>query len=223
MARKEYKIHYIYKTTCIVTGKFYIGMHSTFNEDDGYLGSGKVLGYSIRKYGKEKHSKEIVEYCLDRSSLKVREKEIVNEELLNDKMCMNLKLGGEGGFPLHCAFGNIDKEIQSKRSQSGGNATSLKFKTDKEFAETKTRISSKNMKELHRLGKISPPNWTGKKHSRETIEKLKEKKTQVGTKNSQFGTCWITNGLENKKIKKTDIDRFINEGWKLGRVMYQEL
>ena len=29
-----------------------------------------------------------------------------------------------------------------------------------------------------------------------------------------FGTCWITNGCENKKIKKTEV---IPSGWKLGR------
>jgi hypothetical protein len=35
-----------------------------------------------------------------------------------------------------------------------------------------------------------------------------------GEKNSQFGTRWITNGIENKKIKK---DSIIPDGWKLGR------
>lgn len=35
-----------------------------------------------------------------------------------------------------------------------------------------------------------------------------------GEKNSQFGTCWITNGKENKKIKKEET---IPNGWKLGR------
>jgi hypothetical protein len=36
-----------------------------------------------------------------------------------------------------------------------------------------------------------------------------------GSKNSQFGTMWITNGIENKKIKK-DLD-IIPEGWYKGR------
>jgi len=35
-----------------------------------------------------------------------------------------------------------------------------------------------------------------------------------GNKNSQFGTCWITNGTENKKIKKNSK---IPEKWELGR------
>ena len=36
----------------------------------------------------------------------------------------------------------------------------------------------------------------------------------IGEKNSQFGSCWITNGNENKKINKDDIPP---NGWKLGR------
>ena len=38
---------------------------------------------------------------------------------------------------------------------------------------------------------------------------------QKGENNSQFGSCWITNGIENRKIKKDDK---IPIGWKLGRV-----
>ena len=47
------KYHYIYKTTCIINDKFYIGMHSTDNMEDGYIGSGKRLWHSINYHGKE--------------------------------------------------------------------------------------------------------------------------------------------------------------------------
>jgi hypothetical protein len=97
MPRKPYKYHYIYKTTNIVNSKFYVGMHSTDNLGDGYLGSGTVLARSIRKYGRENFIKEILEYFPDRESLRKREAEIVNEKFVNDKMCMNVKVGGEKG------------------------------------------------------------------------------------------------------------------------------
>jgi len=79
MARKEKNIHYIYKTTCDITGRWYIGMHSTYNLEDGYIGSGKTLRRSIRKYGKENHTKEILEFLENREDLAKREKEIVNK------------------------------------------------------------------------------------------------------------------------------------------------
>jgi hypothetical protein len=36
----------------------------------------------------------------------------------------------------------------------------------------------------------------------------------VGETNSQFGSMWITNGVENRKLKK---DSIIPEGWTKGR------
>ena len=69
MPRKEKSIHYLYKTTCKVTGRYYIGMHSTSNIDDGYLGSGKRLRYSIRKHGEDNHEKEILEFFDSRELL----------------------------------------------------------------------------------------------------------------------------------------------------------
>ena len=91
-ARKKY--HVIYKTSCLITGKYYIGMHSTDDLDDGYLGSGKRLWRSLNKYGRETHSYEILEHLHSRESLRIREHMLVTEELLGDPLCMNLALGG---------------------------------------------------------------------------------------------------------------------------------
>ena len=38
-----------------------------------------------------------------------------------------------------------------------------------------------------------------------------------GKQNSQFGTCWINNGLEDKKIKKIDVKDWLEIGWHPGR------
>ena len=62
MARKKKNIHYMYKTTCVITKRYYIGIHSTSNINDDYLGSGKRLRYSVRKYGIENHVKEILNF-----------------------------------------------------------------------------------------------------------------------------------------------------------------
>ncbi|MFA6383696.1 MAG: hypothetical protein WCX17_04740, partial [Parcubacteria group bacterium] len=94
MPRKRKQYHFIYKTTCLVTNKFYIGMHSTDDLKDGYLGSGRHLLYSIKKYGRDNHNLEILEYFSDRKSLIKREEEIVNEEMIAHSLCMNLIKGG---------------------------------------------------------------------------------------------------------------------------------
>lgn len=105
--------HYIYKTTCQKTGKWYIGMHSTDDLDDGYLGSGMLLWKSIKKYGKEFHTKEIVHFCETRSDLAALE-EILVAEAKKDPMCMNLANGGIGYFDRP----NTSEETRRKLSEA---------------------------------------------------------------------------------------------------------
>ena len=198
MPRKQKKYHYIYKTTNLVNGKYYIGMHSTDNLNDGYVGSGKRLWYSINKYGKKNFKFDIIEFLPDRSSLKEREKELVNEDLLKDSMCLNIKTGGYGGwYKFH------------------NDAFKQKLKNDPKLKEKYIQIGKNISKIVDERGTRSLNNgWSGKKHKDSTIEKMKKIKKQKGNKNSQFGTCWITNGIENKKIKQSDA---IPENWYKGR------
>jgi hypothetical protein len=88
--------HFIYKTTCLVTNKFYIGMHSTSRKNDTYLGSGNVLRSSIKKHGRENHRREILVYAPTREELRRLEESIVTRDLLLEPLCMNLALGGCG-------------------------------------------------------------------------------------------------------------------------------
>ncbi len=93
------KFHIIYKTTCISTGKWYIGMHSTDDLNDGYIGSGQRLWKSVNKYGKEQHICEVLEQLPDRKSLSQREEQILTEKLRQDPLCMNVRGGGTGNYP----------------------------------------------------------------------------------------------------------------------------
>ena len=211
MARKQKTIHYLYKTTCLVTGRYYIGMHSTCNLDDGYMGSGTRLRYSIRKYGVDNHKKEIIEFFDTRELLVEAEKKVITPEMITDKNCMNLKGGGEGGF--------ISEEQQRHRSECGGKALHLKLKIDKQFKQYWSEQLSNGLKESYKSGKRKNYILNGfknKKHSEETKKLIGEKNStnQQGYNNSQYGSCWITNEIENKKIMKGDL---IPDGWRLGR------
>jgi ABC-type multidrug transport system fused ATPase/permease subunit len=64
------KYHYIYKTVNLINSNFYIGMHSTNNIKDGYMGSGNKIKSSIRHYGKNNHKFEILSKRLDKLALK---------------------------------------------------------------------------------------------------------------------------------------------------------
>lgn len=112
-ARKKH--HIIYKTTCLISGRYYIGLHSTDNLDDGYTGSGKRLWQSIKKHGIENHRCEIIEHLPSRIALRAREAELVTEELIGDPMCMNIALGGGGGWEhVNAVVSNTDRSIYGR-------------------------------------------------------------------------------------------------------------
>jgi hypothetical protein len=201
------KYHFIYKTTNLLNGEYYIGMHSTSNLHDKYLGSGTRLRRSIRKYGKENFQIEILEFLNNRESLAKREKELVNIDLLSESSCINLKIGGNGG--------NLGKN-GLHLGGDGFKSANLYW----ELPKNKERKKKKASEIFRKLWKdkvfFYKDNWTGKKHNPETIKKIKEssKGKGVGSTNSQYGTCWITDGIKNIKIKK---DTPIPEGWNKGR------
>ena len=205
MARKEKKYHFIYKTTNLLSGKYYIGMHSTNNLDDGYLGSGNRIRRSIKKYGADNFSREILEFVDNRVLLAEREEEIVNLDEIAKEKCMNLVVGGSGGFTV-------------EQWKKGAKKMNEIIWSDPEFIKRKKLMSSKIMKQCHKDGKIKYDNFTGKKHSDETKKIMSDssKGSGSGSTNSQFGSCWITNGEESKKMVKGDI---IPDGWRLGRKM----
>lgn len=209
MPRKQHKYHYIYKTTCLITGRYYIGMHSTSNLEDDYIGSGQRLWKSIKKHGRENHVKEILEFLPNRSSLKNREKELVNESLLLDPNCMNLMIGGEGG--------KISDEQQKRRSAAGGKkaAISGKNKERKKYLwENDESWRNSYKKKLSESAKGNSA-FLNRKHSSKTKKQISITNSlkQKGKNNSQFGTCWITKNLTNKRIKKEELNYYLILGW----------
>jgi len=57
------KLNFVYITTNLLNGKQYVGDHSTYNQDDGYLGSGRpYFSNAIKVYGKENFKREILEF-----------------------------------------------------------------------------------------------------------------------------------------------------------------
>jgi len=214
---KIQKYYFIYKTTCKITNKYYVGMHITENIEDNYLGSGKRLHYSINKYGKQNHIREILEFLPDKKSLIEREAAIVNKTMLDDYLCMNLTYGGNGNW----AYLNSNSDIQRNKCKKANIKMKWLRENDPEWVKHKSLCISIGNKLTYNNGRIpNPPDWTGKKHTKITKLKMhnthEQNKHQQGEKNSQYGTRWITNGKENKKIHK---DNTIPDGWKLGRKM----
>lgn len=202
------KYHFLYKTTNLLNNKFYVGIHSTNKLNDGYLGSGKRLKHSVNKYGRENFKMEILEFFECRELLIEKEKDLVNDELLKDPLCMNLKPGGSGGT---CGQDHILK------LKKGSSDYQKKMWKNDDYRKKIIEVLRNTMIKNHKLGKIKYDTFTGKKHTETSKRKMSEAKKGkgIGNNNSQFGTIWITNGSENKKIKK---DENLPMGWKKGRI-----
>lgn len=115
--------HYTYKTTCLITGRYYLGMHSTDDLCDPYLGSGTVLSRSIKKYGHDAHQIEILKLFPNRKALVEGEKNLITETELADSQCMNLMKGGHAAVNLpglstgeKISIANTGKKFPNRKS-----------------------------------------------------------------------------------------------------------
>lgn len=211
--------YYLYQITNKLNGKIYIGVHKTINLDDGYMGSGRAISSAIRKYGLENFEKTILEIFEDSESMYNREKEIVTEEFLSRRDVYNIKQGGLGGFD-HI---NRDKDENYLKTRSvNGKTYNFKTRNDPRFAPRYGkdnyvyRVKTKTNFALNpELQKRAIENALSPKSREKRIASFKEIGHSQGEKNSQFGTMWITNGSQNKKIKK---HQTLPDGWKIGRV-----
>lgn len=199
--------HFVYKTTNNITGKIYIGAHSSKTINDSYLGSGKNLKDSIKNYGKENFTRTILEFFKTREEAFKREAELVTESFIKENTNYNMCPGG---------LGSSVKTDEFKKSVSE-KLKGRKFSKEHSWKKSLAQTGEKN----HRYGKPNPNNpklygvengMFGKKHSKETkelISKNRKCSTIVYTEELRFslsmackGKLWYNNGKIAKRFKE---------------------
>lgn len=151
----------IYQTTNVVNGKIYVGAHKCENLNDGYLGSGLLLGKAIEKYGREHFNRKILHFCESETDMYVLESKIVNVAFINRKDTYNLKEGGIGGA------GPRTNETKAKISNSL--KLTLKIIERNVSEETRNKISNTLKGNIPwNKGKEVGNGWLGKMHTEDT-------------------------------------------------------
>lgn len=184
----------IYKITCLINGKVYIGKEEKYNKS--YYGSGNFIKLAIKKYGKSNFNKVII--CVCSSIEELNEKEKFYIEFFNSRnkdVGYNISAGGDGGplFKGHHHSAKSKKRMKEKRKKFVGCLSSMFGKHHSE--ETKRKFS------LSRKGKQcgSKNGMFGKHHSKKS--KLKMARPHFGEKNGMFGKHHSEESKEKIKQK----------------------
>jgi hypothetical protein len=212
--------YYLYQITNLLNEKVYVGVHRTDNLDDGYMGSGTLLKRAQSRYGLENFKKEILEYFENEEDMFQREAEIVNPEFAAREDVYNLVEGGKGFSTVSSVkatrarekLRELDEEFRLRYAKALSNShPGISLEKQKKMIEAKRNLLT---------GAAHDPEMRAEMFRRsQTPEARARHRAAVqgigkGERNSQFGTMWITNEKENKKIKK---DEPIPEGWRRGR------
>lgn len=205
------KKYTVYKITNKINNKIYIGTHVTNNLNDDYMGSGKMLKFAQDKYGIENFKKEYLHIFDSSDEMFEMESILVNEDFVKRNDTYNLNIGGYGGFRYLNENGLNNKNNQCY-------ILSDKIKDDPLYLDWFVNQVKKGIKESDY---IPGTYWKGKKHTEESKKKIGSANSinQKGKKNSQYGTCWVYNSKinENKKVKKTEVEYWLDKGWVRGR------
>jgi group I intron endonuclease len=154
----------IYKTTCLLNNKIYIGQ-SSYNVNS-YFGSGNLILKAVKKYGKENFKKEI----LEEGDFTQEELDNLEIKYIQEYNSRDLNIGyniKKGGYKLTL-------EDRGKISEANkGKAISEEAK--KKISEAnKGRIVSEETKLKLTQKLIGNKRMLGKKHSKETKEKIRQ-------------------------------------------------
>lgn len=212
-------IHFIYKTTNLSDGSYYIGKHTTKRFVDGYLGSGKILLQKIKKYGKENFTREILEYAVSERELNSLEEKYVNIDVVSDPKSYNLTIGGFGGTK-HLNNGSeesISWKSKGARSTITKHHKMLSVWGSSGGRKTRDRYDSFVRKQWSAKGGCVA--FLGKNHTEESRKKISASRLgqMCGEKNGAYGTCWIKKGTDTLRIPKEKIKSYLEDGWERGR------
>jgi len=94
MSIKDKKYHILYETTNLINGKKYIGVHSTNNLNDSYIGSGKLINAAFNKWSRDAFERFIIKGYDTREDAIKAERKYIDKKYIARSDTYNLQLGG---------------------------------------------------------------------------------------------------------------------------------
>lgn len=219
----------IYKITCIVNNKIYIGKTTkTIQQrfDSHCKASQKprtftsYLYNAMNKYGVNNFTITLIENCNDEKTLNEREKFWIRKLKSQDpNIGYNIQEGGEGGRVRSKEFKLSQNQLKSL--EYGRHLPSSKKHKEQLSKRRKGIIVAKETREKLRIARL------GKKASKETREKLSRshkglkmpERTLISRekyRKASSNRIHIHKGNINKNPKLEDLQKYLDEGYELG-------
>lgn len=192
----------IYRATCVINKKVYIGKTNNFMERKRkHLGKDNrcpAFKNAINKYGKDNFVWDILSETNDECEAYRLETSMISLlNATNKRHGYNLSDGGGGVTGYHAGDNNPAKRPDVRHKLSIGRMGIV-------FTEEHRRNLSKA-----KLGKKRPP------HTEETKQKMRL--AALGEKNHNTGKKWITNGDTDMIVNLEDMKHLLKNGWVAGR------
>lgn len=185
-------IGFIYKTTCLINGKIYIGKHES-SESDNYLGSGTIFKKALKKYGKENFRREILRLCETLHELEVWEYVFIKKYHAQDpSIGYNIADGDVNSSEYNPAK---LPEVREKISKAAI-GRKVSNETKKKMSESSPRRKWTEEQKMNLSKKMS-----GRKFTEEHKQKLREAK--LG-KNGKLSNSWGIKWTEEQKKKSSE-------------------
>ena len=127
-------MYYIYRIINLINGKTYIGQHKYKDINDKYMGSGKILKESIKKYGLINFKKEIIKSDIkNKNEADILEIYYIKTEKENGKGEYNITKGGEGFRGKHTKKSKIKIGLALKGNTNGFKKGESSWNKDKHY------------------------------------------------------------------------------------------
>ena len=187
--------HFFYKTTNLVNGKYYLGVHSSKNPGkDSYIGSGRALKAAIKKYGRKNFKCEILKYFDSQEEAFEYEKTKITLKEVLDPMCYNMQLGGIGGTKGSIVVTNGTEYYRI-------------------LPENEEFYKSLGFQRYHKVHSPETLRKMSESHKGHTLtEEQKEKRGKM-IKN----WIWLFNGTEEIRVPSENLKSYLEQGWIRGR------
>ena len=211
---------FTYKTTNNINGKYYLGVHSTSNLDDGYLGSGTVITEAFSKYGKENFTREILRFYDSGEEAYKAEAELITERDLKDPNCYNISTGGRGG-----SYNSVHFYVPGGKKYLVRSEAVPKFLEEHPEAiqgMTKDVIEASRLRNLGKklvskgLKSMMVPESEVKRYLEDGWKLGASDNTNLKNRLSKEGFKVMHKGSVTKHVKPCDVSSFLKEGYEFG-------